>query len=113
MQKELYTLTAITLQLKHSVQQLQQDNIITDTANTEDSDTTETSAVHDLHTQKACHNKYDISTSNTEDSDMTKTSAVHHLHAHKVSCNENDESVISNSENDNMTETSAVCDHYA
>ena len=49
MQKELYTLTAMTLQSRHSVQQLQQDDVVTDTANTEDSDITETSAVYDLH----------------------------------------------------------------
>ena len=48
-QKELYTLTAMMLQSKHSVWQLQQDDVVISTANTEDSSTTETSAVHDLH----------------------------------------------------------------
>ena len=81
MQKELYTLTAMMLQSKCSVQQLQQDNVIISTANTEDSDTTETSAVCDLHAQKACCSKYDTDTTNTEDSDMTETSAVHDLSA--------------------------------
>ena len=109
-QKELYTLTAMTLQLRCSVQQLQQDDVVNDTANTEDSSVTETSAVHDLHTQKACCNKYDISTLNTKDSDMTETSVIHYLHTHKASCNENDESVMSDSENDDMTETSVVHD---
>ena len=71
-QKELYTLTAMTLQSKHSVQQLQQDNVIISTVNTKDSDTTETSAVCDLHAQKACCNKYDTDTLNTEDSEQLK-----------------------------------------
>ena len=101
------------LQLRHSVQQLQQDDIITDTTNTEDSNATETSAVHDLYTQKACHNKYNISTLNTEDSDTTETSAVCYLFTHRASCNENDKSVMSDSENSDVTETSAVHDHYA
>ena len=48
MQKELYTLTAMTLQLRHLVQQLQQNNVIISTINTEDSSVTETSAVHHL-----------------------------------------------------------------
>ena len=96
------------LQSKHLIQQLQQDDVITDTANTEDSNTTETSAVHDLHAQKVCCNKYDTDTSNTEDDSMIKTSAVCHLHTHKASCNENDESVMS--EDSDMTETSAVYD---
>ena len=143
MQKELYTLTAITLQSRHSVQQLQQDNVVISTVNTEDSDATETSAVCDLHAQKACCNKYDISTLNTKDSDTTETSVihylhthkasckendksvmlkdssmirtliVHHLYAHKASCNKNDESIMLNSENDDVTETSAVHNHYA
>ena len=81
MQKELYTLTAITLQSRHSVQQLQQDNVITDTANTKDSSVTETSAVCDFHTQKACYNKYDTDTLNTEDSSTTETSAVYDSYA--------------------------------
>ena len=107
-QKKLYTFTAMTLQLKHSVHQLQQDNIVISTANTEDSDITETSAVHNLHTQKVCCNKYNTSISNTEDDDIIKTSAVHHLHAQQASHNENDKSVMS--EDSDMTETSAVCD---
>ena len=110
MQKELYTLAAMMLQSRHSVQQLQQNDVIISTANTEDSDTTETSVVHDLHAQKVCCNKYDTDTSNTEDSSMTETSAVHHLHAYKASCNKNDESVMSDSENSDTTETSAVHD---
>ena len=112
-QKELYTLTAMMLQSKHSVQQLWQDNVIISTANTEDSDVTETSAVYDLYTQKACCSKYNTDTTNTEDSDMTKTLAVCDLSAQQVSCNENDESVISDSENNDVTETSAVFDYYA
>ena len=84
MQKELYTLTAITLQSRHSVQQLQQNNVITNTANTEDSNTTETSAVHNLHAQKACCNKYNTDTSNTEDSDMTETLAVYNSYAQQA-----------------------------
>ena len=76
MQKELYTVTVMTLQSKHSVQQLQQDDVVISTANTEDSSATETSAVCDLHAQKACCSKYNISTMNTEDSDITETSAV-------------------------------------
>ena len=100
----------MTLQSRHSVQQLQQDDVIISTANTEDSDVTETSAVHDLHTQKACHNKYDTDTSNTEDDDTTETSAVYHLSAHRASCNENNESVILNSENSDITETSVIHD---
>ena len=112
-QKELYTLTAMTLQLKHSVWQLQQNNVIISTVNTEDSDVTETLAVCDLHAQKACYNKYDTDTSNTEDSNMTETSAVYHLLTYRASCNGNDKSVMSDSENDSTTETSAVHDHYA
>ena len=112
-QKELYTLTAMSLQSKHSVWQLWQDDVITDTANTEDSDTTETSAVYNLHAQKVCCSKYDISTTNTEDDSTTETSAVCDLFAQWVSCNENDKSVMSDSENDSVTETSAVHDHYA
>ena len=76
----------MTLQSRHSVQQLQQDNVIISTANTEDDSTTEISAVHDLHAQKACCNKYDISTLNTEDSSTTKTSAVCDLYAQEASC---------------------------
>ena len=109
-QKELYTLAAMTLQSRHSVQQLQQDNVITDTANTEDSSTTETSAVCDLHAQKVCCSKYDISTMNTEDNDTTETLAVHDLSAQQASCNENDESVMSDLEDSDTTETSAVYD---
>ena len=71
----------MTLQSRHSVQQLQQDNVVTDTANTEDDSTTETSTVCDLHAQKACCSKYDISTTNTEDDSMTETSAVCDLSA--------------------------------
>ena len=112
-QKELYTLTAMTLQSRHSVQQLQQDNVVISTANTEDSDVTETSAVYDLHIQKACHNKYDISTLNTEDSDTTETLAVHDSYAQQASHNENNESVMSNSENNDMIRTSAVHDLHA
>ena len=109
-QKELYTFTTITLQLRHSVQQLWSNDVITDTANTEDSDTTKTSAVHNFYTQKACCNKYDTDTLNTEDCDITETSAVHHLFAHRASHNENDKSIMSNSENSSTTETSAVHD---
>ena len=46
MQKELYTLTAMTLQSKHSVQQLQQDDVVTNTTNTEADNVTETLAVY-------------------------------------------------------------------
>ena len=67
----------MTLQSKHSVQQLQHNDVVTDTANTEDSDANKTSAVCDLHAQKACHNKYNTDTLNTKDSDMTETLAVH------------------------------------
>ena len=104
MQKELYTFTAMTLQLRHSVQQLQQNDVVTDTVNTKDSSVTETSAVCDLHAQKACHSKYNTDTTNTEDSDITETSAVHDLSTQKASCN--DKSVMS--ETDSITETSAV-----
>ena len=110
MQKELYTLTAMTLQLRCSVQQLQSDNIVISIANTEDSSATETLAVYDLHTQKACCNKYDTDTSNTENDSITETSAVYYLFAHRASCNKTDKSVILNSENSDMTETSAVHD---
>ena len=48
-QEKLYTLTAMTLQSRHSVQQLQQIDVVISTANTEDSSVTETSAVCDLH----------------------------------------------------------------
>ena len=47
MQEKLYTLAAITLQSRHSVQQLQQNNVVTDTTNTEADSATETSAVCD------------------------------------------------------------------
>ena len=79
-QKKLYTLTAMTLQSKHSVQQLQQDNVVISTANTEDSDVTETSAVCDLHAQEASCDKYNTDMLNTEDSSTTKTSVVCDLH---------------------------------
>ena len=81
MQKELYTLTAMTLQSRHSVQQLQQNDVIISTVNTEDSSTTKTSAVHDHYTQEASCDKYDTDTTNTEDSSMTETSAVYDLSA--------------------------------
>ena len=85
-QKTLYTLTAMILQLRHSVQQLQQDDIIINTINTEVSDTTETSAVCDLYAQEASCDKCDISITNTENSDATKTSAIYDLYAQKASC---------------------------
>ena len=106
-QKELYTLTAMTLQSRHLVQQLQQDDIVISTANTKESSMTETLAVYNLHAQKACHNKYNTDTSNTEDSSMTETSAVYDSYAQQVNCNENDESVMLKISS--MTETSAVC----
>ena len=109
-QKKLYTFTAMTLQSKHSVQQLQQDDVVISTANTEDSSTTETSAVCDHYAQEASCDKYDTDTMNTEDSDITETSAVCDLSAQWASCNKNDESVISDSENGNATKTSAVYD---
>ena len=112
-QKELYTFAAMTLQSRHSVWQLQQDDVVISTANTEDSSVTETSAVYDLHAQKACCSKYNTDTTNTEDSSITETSAVHDLSAQQASCNENDKSVMSDSENSSTTETSAVHDHYA
>ena len=80
-QKELYTLIAMMLQSRHSVQQLQQNDVVTNTAITEDDSATETSAVCDLHAQKACHSKYNTDTTNTEDSDITETSAVCDLSA--------------------------------
>ena len=80
-QKKLYTLAAMTLQSRHSVQQLQQNDVIISTVNTEDSDVTETSAVHNHYAQEASCDKYDTDTTNTEDSDMTETSAVHDLSA--------------------------------
>ena len=101
------------LQSRHSVQQLQQNDVKISITNTEDSDVTETSAVCDLHAQEASCDKYDTDTSNTEDSDMTETSAVHHLLTHRASCNKNDKSVMSDSENDDMTETSAVHNLHA
>ena len=112
-QKELYTLAAMMLQSRHSVWQLWQDDVIISTANTEDDSVTQTSAVYDLHTQKACCNKYDTDTLKTEDSDMTETSVIHYLHAHKASCNESNESVMSDLKNDDMTETSVICDLHA
>ena len=45
-QEKLYTLAAMTLQSRCSVQQLQQNNVVTDTTNTEADDVTETSVVH-------------------------------------------------------------------
>ena len=103
-QKELYTLTAMTLQSRHSVQQLQQIDVVISTANTEDSSVTETSAVCDHYAQEASCDKYNTDTTNTEDSSMTETSAVYDLSAWEASCN--DKSVMS--ETDSMTETSAV-----
>ena len=44
---------------------------------------------------------------------MTETLTVCDLSAQQASCNENDKSVMSDSENDDVTETSAVHDHYA
>ena len=105
-QKELYIFTAMTLQSRHSVQQLQQDTIVISTANTADSDITETSAVHDLHTQKVYCNKYNISTLNIKDSDTTKTSTVYDFYAQQASCNKNNESVMLKT--DDTTETLAV-----
>ena len=46
------------------------------TINTEDSSMTETLVVHNLHTQKASCDKYNISTINTEDSSLIKLLAV-------------------------------------
>ena len=46
-QEKLYTLTAMTLQSRHSVQQLWQNDVVISTMNTEDSSMTKTSAVHD------------------------------------------------------------------
>ena len=76
--------------------------------NLENSDMTETSAVHDHYAQEVSHDKYDISTMNTKDSDMTETSAVHDLSAQEASCN--NESVMS--ETDSTTEISAVYHQY-
>ena len=45
--------------------------------NTEDSDMSETSAVHDFYAQKVSCDKYNISILNTKDSSITETSAVH------------------------------------
>ena len=110
MQKELYTLTAMTLQSRHSVQQLQQDNVVTDTTNTEDSSTTKTSAVYDLSAQQAIHNKNDESVmSDSENSDITETLAVHDHYAQEVS-HDKYNTDTTNTEDDSITETSAVCD---
>ena len=49
--------------------------------NTEDSSTTETSAVYNPYTQWASCDKYDTSTMNTEDSSTTETSAVYNPYA--------------------------------
>ena len=75
-QEKLNTLTAMTLQPRCSVQQLQQDNVINDTTNTEVSDATETSAVCDHYAWEASCDKYNTDTINTEADDATETSAV-------------------------------------
>ena len=107
-QKELYTLTVITLQSKHSVWQLQQDDVVTDTANTEDNDTTEISAVHDLPAQWASHNENDESVmSDLENDSVTETSAVYNHYAQEASCDKYDTDTM-NTEDSSMTETSAV-----
>ena len=81
-QKELYILTAMTLQSKHSVQQLQQKNVIFSTINTEDDDITETSAVHHLSAYRASYNENNKSViSESKDSEIIKTSTVHDLYA--------------------------------
>ena len=82
MQKELYTLTVITLQSRHSVQQLQQKNVVFSTINTEDDDMTKTSAVYYLSAHRVSCNKNDKSVmSDSENSSTIKTSVMHDLHA--------------------------------
>ena len=107
-QEKLYTLAAMTLQLKHSVQQIQQDDVVLNTTNTEDSSTTETSAVHDLSAQQASCNENDESVM-SEDSSATETSAVHNHYAQEASCDKYDADTI-NTEDSSTTETSAVYD---
>ena len=114
-QEELYTLTAITLQLRHSVQQeLQQENVVSvimntiSMMNTEDGSFIETSAVQNLPAQEeVSYNELQlrcqvqqglqqknvipvttntISTMNTEDDDLTEISAVWNLPAQEASC---------------------------
>ena len=92
----------MTLQSKHSVQQLQQDNVVLSTANIKADSVTETSAVHDYYTQKASCDKYNT--------DTTETSAVCDQYAQWASHNENDKSVMS--EDSDTTETSAVHNQY-
>ena len=53
--------------------------------NTEDSDITETSAVHHLSAHRASHNKNDKNIISETDS-ITETSAVYHLHTQRTSC---------------------------
>ena len=86
-QEELYTLAAMTLQLRHPVQQgLQQKNVIpvtmntTDMMNTEDGGPIGTSAVWNLPAQEeASCNGNDESVMLDEVSGTTGTPAVHHL----------------------------------
>ena len=80
MQDKLYTFAVMTLQLRHSVWQIWQDDVVLSTMNTEDSDTTETSAVCDLSAQWASCNENDESVM-SEDSSVTETSTVHDHYA--------------------------------
>ena len=77
----------------------------------ENSSTTKTSVICDLHAQGASSDECVISIINTEDSDMIETSAVYHLSAHRASHNEDNESVMS--EISDTTRTSAVCHLHA